>query len=1290
MAPWSPPQQFEGYQLVSLIGRGAMGQVYLARDTLLDRSVAIKFVSSLAAHDDEARRRFLVEARAVARLQHPSVVTIHRVGEIGGHPYLVSEFVDGTGLDALKKPVPWQEALRIGHDLARGLAAAHRRGVVHRDIKPANAMLTRDGEVKLLDFGIAKLLDPGVARLLDAPAPTPPTPAGPGAAAGADATAATAAGTPQARPPDAVAAAQTGETTAGAPPSPAPEPLADLTRPGAFLGTPSYMAPEVWAGEPATFASDVYSLGALLHALCVGRPPHTAADLGALRARVTTTDAAPLASLVPDVDRSFAAVVDRCLARDAARRYESGNEVRAALERLISGAAQADVPEGNPYRGLRSFEAEHRCFYFGRDSETREILERLRAEPMVVIVGDSGAGKSSLCRAGVLSRAPGWLGRDGRRWSTTALTPGGAPATALAEALAGEVGLVAEEVRRALLDDPCELVRDLRRRLGDSRGIVVLVDQLEELVTLARRDEAAAFADALGWLTAPSPGIRLIATVRGDFLSRVASLPRLTTTISRSLYFLWPLSQERIREAIKGPASLRGVGFESEALVDALVDSTVRSGGGLPLLQFALARLWEMRDEDTRLISMASLDALGGVGGALGLHADEVLAQLSPRDRELARALLLELVTAEGTRARRPVRELAQAGSQAEAVLDALVRGRLVVARDTAEGPACEIAHEALLSGWETLAGWLARSSEALRTRHRIARAAAEWERLGRSRHALWRGLQLRDAAELRPADLAERERDFVAASRRATRAGRLARGALLLGIPLALALTYGGVALVARVDLDRRIDADLDAARQDLDQAIATRSRVAALARQALALFDRRQVDAAEARWAAVLRAQAGLDDRLDGVSQQIEPALALDGQRADVRALLAETLAERALLAEARRRPDERDELLRRLLVHDLDGRRRRALFATASLGLALAPGQRVDSLELERYVADGSGRRRAEPVREGAALRKAGITLAPGSYRLTIRGAGTAEVVVALTLGRGERVTLAPRLPAARDVPEGFAVVPEGWFLFGSQVDDRLRRDFYHAVPLHRVRTGAYLIARRETTFAEWIEFLDSLPPEARSARAPSLPGGTLRLERPLGGAWRISFQPTTHRLEADAGETVSYPGRASGSVQDWLRFPVSGISMGDAEAYVAWLRRSGGRVPGARLCTELEWERAARGGDDRVYPHGDALEPGDADFDATYGQDPPAMGPDEVGSHPASRSPYGLDDMVGNVWEWTTSSLAPGGPVARGGSFYHDASSARIENRETPEPAFRDVTVGLRVCADLPPR
>src|SRR5688572_18542992 len=137
---WVPPGEFDEYRLLRRLGHGAMGQVWLAHDTLLDRQVAIKLVGNHSL-DADSRERFLIEARAIARLAHPSVVAIQQVGTLDGTPYAVTELVEGESLDRITKPLPYDKVLTIALDLARGLAAAHRAGILHRDIKPANAMI---------------------------------------------------------------------------------------------------------------------------------------------------------------------------------------------------------------------------------------------------------------------------------------------------------------------------------------------------------------------------------------------------------------------------------------------------------------------------------------------------------------------------------------------------------------------------------------------------------------------------------------------------------------------------------------------------------------------------------------------------------------------------------------------------------------------------------------------------------------------------------------------------------------------------------------------------------------------------------------------------------------------------------------------------------------------------------------------------------------------------------------------------------------------------------------------
>ncbi|NMO19710.1 SUMF1/EgtB/PvdO family nonheme iron enzyme [Pyxidicoccus fallax] len=1255
---WTPPQEFDEYRLVRPIGRGRTGRVYLAHDTLLERPVAVKFIPALGPN---ALARFLVEARAAARIQHPNVVTLYRVGQLEEQPYLVSEFIRGVSLDRLSKPQPWERVLGMGRDLARGLSAAHRRGVLHRDIKPGNAVLTESGEVKLLDFGLAKLLDEA-AEPADAPA-----------RAGAE---------PPKLPDD---------LDPDASPNLGARSLDGVFLPslpsGALVGTPYYMSPEAWAGEELTARSDVYSLGIVLYELCAGRGPFRDVSWRDLPRVVREQDARPLAEAAPGVDAAFAAVIDRCLRREPTERYASAAQLLDALEGLTREETPADVPEGNPYRGLQAFEAEHRAVFFGRRREQRAVLERLRAEPFLLIAGDSGVGKSSLCLAGILPAVAEGALEDGRRWHTARLVPGRRPMSALAAALAPLMQEAEEPLAEALRNEPTSLVRRLRARLGAREALLLYVDQLEELVTLASPVEAALAGQALGSLAEGATGVRLLATGRSDFLTRLTAVPGLGAEVPRALYLLRALTPEETREAVTGPARVKGVAFESEALVDALVASTTAADGGLPLLQFALAELWEARDATARVITQAALDSLGGVAGALARHADAAVARLLPDQRVAARGVLLRLVTVDGTRARKTDRELVGDDARYRAAVEALVHARLLVAREAQEDTSYELAHEALLSGWGTLARWLAEAAERREVQARLEAAAAHWEKLGHAREALWGPRQLAETKPLDPAELTRRELDFLRASRRTVVRSRRMRHVLAAGFVLSLALVYGGLRLRERWGLDRQVSAELQEAALALRNVGRAREALGSERAEAFRLYTSGRKADADKLWGRSGTQAARVRQQYDAVAGKLEHALSLAPGRPDVRDALADFLYERALWAEQDGDTETLSTLLQRMRLYDPAGTRWRRWNAPARLTLETSTsGAQV---ELRPLTRDAQGREQP-----GEPLTLAGgpwldVPVPPGLYQLSLRALGHEPVAQPVLLRRGESRRLHVPLPRAGTVPEGFVFVPPGEVRFGSSAEASVR-EFFNAVPLHAVEVPGFLIARHEVTYADWLRFVEALPAEERVRRLPRVAtggyAGMLALER-VDGTWRLRFQPGGEPYVARAGEKLRYARRDRREEQDWLRFPVSGITFADAEAYAAWLATRGG-VPGARLCSELEWERAARGVDGREYPHGDTLAPDDANIDTTYGKQPGGFGPDEVGSHPASRSPFGVDDLAGNVWEWTRSWLEPGKAVARGGSFAFAATSARSTNRELPEPSLRDVTVGLRVCADPP--
>jgi serine/threonine protein kinase/formylglycine-generating enzyme required for sulfatase activity len=1290
LVSWSPPSSFAEYRLVRFIARGGMGQVYLARDTLLDRAVAVKFIAAIRP-DERARKRFSHEARAIARLQHPNVVAIHRVGEVDGRPFLVAEFVRGQSLAELSKPIPWERARQIGVGLARGLASAHRQGILHRDIKPGNVMLAEDGTVKLLDFGLAKLLEQEHA------------------------------GVPESirgifRHSGVIPIVQSSGAEIGAPGEGAPI-THELTSSDGVFGTPVYMAPEALRGEPATRCNDVYSLGAVLYELCAGVSPRQSVPDDLSYEDWINAEPTPLLELSPGIDPRFADIVSRCLLHDPARRFASADALGDALEHIGVGKDTREMPEGNPYRGLSPFEAEHRSLFFGRNAEVQEVIERLRAESFVLIVGDSGVGKSSLCRAGVLPKVMEGAIRDGRRYTVFSLVPGKHPLAELSSRIMAEQALhVCPEGRDALDDvvgseriddaealvrrmraDPGSLAREIARTLGHREGALILVDQVEELFTLSAPEEAACFSEVLAHLGALKVGVRVLMTVRGDFFTRLAALPGLGEEISRALYLLRPLSPAATRAAVIGPARRAGVTFESERMIDALVESSTRAAGGLPLLQFAMAELWEARSLDQQTIPEAALDAIGGVAGALARHADGVLAALLPEQRRSARRLLLRLITEEGTRARRTAAELDSADPASRVAREALIHGRLLVAREVDDETTYEIAHEALVQGWETLRGWLGTDGEKRRIRARLEATAAEWVRLERAQESLWSERRLATAVLVDEGELSAIEAEFLAASRRAARANRLRRWALLAAAPLLVLLGLVGLRLKARHDLDQVIAAHETEGRAAMEKGKRRKLEAEAHQSRAFELFDalrsaagaeaRARRDEAEQVWASALAASRQAEAALAGASQSFDAGLALDPASTKLRALIGDVHLERIGLAERFYAEERRHDLLVRLALYDEGGERRRWLTTSPRLSIETTPAGA--EVVLERYEDDAGNRR---PVLVGVLGRtpivEQELAGGPGSYRLTFEAPGRATVRLPIVLSRAERVQVKIDLPAREAVPEGYVYIPPGRFLFGSNAVDGLRRGMLNTYPLHEVSTGGYLIGRNEVTFGDWLQFLRDQPP---SERAPYLLNSQRRqlgvdLELLPSGEAKLTLVLNNERISAREGEPLVIAGRSRRVTQDWRRFPVSAISMGDAQAYMDWLDRTG-RLHRARFCDEREWERASRGADDRSFPHGNQLAADDADFDQTYGRVSGAFGPDEVGSHPASESPFGLHDMAGNVYEWTRGAGAADEVLIRSGAWYYDQITLRVDNRTSAERNTRDYAIGLRICADL---
>jgi serine/threonine protein kinase len=281
-----------GHEILGELGRGGMGVVYKARQTHLNRVVAVKVVLAGGHASADELARFRAEAEAVARMQHPSIVQIFETGQQDGLPYFTLEYVDGGSL-AHKldgTPLPAAEAAKLVETLARAVHYAHANGVVHRDLKPANVLLAKGGTPKITDFGLAKKVEGG----------------------------------------------------------------SDMTKSGAIMGTPSYMAPEQAGGSkdigPAT---DIYALGAILYECLTGRPPFKAATREATILQVVADQPVPPRQLQSNTPRDLETVCMKCLEKQPSKRYPTANDLADELRRFLEGKPVHARPVGKVGRLVR-------------------------------------------------------------------------------------------------------------------------------------------------------------------------------------------------------------------------------------------------------------------------------------------------------------------------------------------------------------------------------------------------------------------------------------------------------------------------------------------------------------------------------------------------------------------------------------------------------------------------------------------------------------------------------------------------------------------------------------------------------------------------------------------------------------------------------------------------------------------------------------------------------------------------------------------------------------------------
>jgi DNA-binding SARP family transcriptional activator/WD40 repeat protein len=566
----------------------------------------------------------------------------------------------------------------------------------------------------------------------------------------------------------------------------------------------AYDAPERLGGVLATRAADVYSLGVLVHHLLGGSAP-------------SPDGAFPIGD-------AAAAVVRRATDVDPRRRHESVDqliaEVRSSLA-VPSDPTTSFAPARNPYRGLAAFEQADAEDFYGRDRAVAEMVETLDRERLLVIIGPSGIGKSSVVKAGLVPALARGAVAGSESWLVTEMVPGRHPFEQMAAALERIANVALPDAVGALTEYVGALDDVVRQIVAPDVEVLVIVDQLEELFTqTVDDDDRRAFLHLMvDVANRRNAVVRLVATLRADFFDRPLGYAGFGDVLRGRTIALGAMTTAELADAVRLPAAAVGVGVEP-ALVERITAEAELQPGGLPLVQHTLAELFDLRKTNT--ITLADFDEAGGLAGAVGRRAEAIYESLDERARENARRVFLRLVSVnEGHKdTRRRVRrtELEQAGIGAEdleTVLGEYGRHRLLTfdCDPASRTPTVELAHEALLTQWERYRGWVDDARQDLLTRRRVESAARDWVNSGSEASFLYGGGRL-ELAESWAAgsgfELTEDERRFLAASReevdrdRAARARRRRRIVGALVAALVVTTVAAGVALVQRRNADR------------------------------------------------------------------------------------------------------------------------------------------------------------------------------------------------------------------------------------------------------------------------------------------------------------------------------------------------------------------------------------------------------------------------------------------------------------------------------------------------------
>jgi len=697
-----------GYELRELLGTGQFGIVYRAFQPVIRRDVAVKIILPQYADQMDFIRRFEAEAQLVARLEHPHIVPLYDFWREPGGAYLVMRWLKGGNLSADLERGAWnpESAVRLVDQIAAAMTVAHRQGVVHRDVKPANILLDEDGNAYLSDFGIATLT--GLAGFMN--------------------------------------------TTA----------LKSLDVKSS--GSLGYLSPEVAQKGQVGVQTDIYSFGVVMYELLIGEHPFPDAfgnDLIDMHLHETLPLVHPRnPELSPEVD----AVIQRATAKDPRERYADpltlAEDFRIAIKsgvHMVPGFLTSLEEIQNPYKGLRPFHEADADDFFGRESLVERLLKRMENRDItgrfLAVVGPSGSGKSSVVKAGLIPALRKNALPGSGNWLVLAMTPGKHPLEELETALLKVAVNPPVSLLEQLKNDTRGLVRAVKRSLpeDDQVEMVLVIDQFEEVFTLTEKEaERVHFIDLLcSAVTDLSSRLRVVITLRADFYDRPLVYPEFGRLLHTHMETVMPLSNEELKQAIKGPAERVNLSIEP-GLVAAIQSDISDQPGFLPLLQYALTESFENREDNE--LTLAAYQKSGGVTSALARRAETLYEGLDKVGKEITRQVFLRLVTLgegiEDTRRRIMLAELITLGDGSEiidSVLDLFSQYRLLTFDHDPESraPTVELAHEALLREWNRLRDWIDTSRDDLRIHQRLSAASAEWRQAEWEPSYLLRGSRL-------------------------------------------------------------------------------------------------------------------------------------------------------------------------------------------------------------------------------------------------------------------------------------------------------------------------------------------------------------------------------------------------------------------------------------------------------------------------------------------------------------------------------------------------------------------